>query len=89
MRKSGWLVAVMAVFVFAVVAAGGLALVPNRANGEEPESHPEPLGPTPAQTKEFLESGRAGRLVEEPETDLHAAQAMPHRDLGRGAKRSN
>jgi sugar lactone lactonase YvrE len=45
---------------------------------------PGSLGPTPQQTKEFLESGQAGALLEEPEANLHAAQTMPHRNLERG-----
>lgn len=52
--------------------------------GDESKSVSESLAPTAAQTREFLESGKAEPLLDEPETDLHAAQTMPHRDLGRG-----
>lgn len=72
-----------AVAILAVVVAAGLSFTPARARGDESGAE-EPLGPTPAQTKTLLESGRAGALVEEPPTDLHAAETMPHRDLGRG-----
>jgi sugar lactone lactonase YvrE len=35
------------------------------------------------QTKEFLESGKAEVMDEAPDTDLHAAQTMPHQNLER------
>ena len=41
------------------------------------------MAPSPAQTKEALESGNATPLLEEAETDLRAAQTMPHRNLER------
>ena len=74
---------------FALLAAFGLLLcvcsLPMIAAGAEPPQAGggEPLGPTPAQTRAMLESGKAGSLVAEPETDLQAAQTLPHRDLGR------
>jgi tripartite motif-containing protein 71 len=67
----------------ALAAAAGLSLAPSRARGDQ-EAAEEPLGPTSAQTKEFLESGKANPLVEGAETDLRAAQTMPHRGLDRG-----
>jgi tripartite motif-containing protein 71 len=75
------LAAAIAILALAVVA--GLSFIPARARGDEAGAAEEPLGPTAAQTKAFLESGKAGALVEEPETDLRAAQTMPHRDLER------
>ena len=62
----------------------GLSSAPARARGDEAADAEESLAPTAAQTKVFLESGKAGPLLEESETDLHAAQAMPHTDLDRG-----
>jgi sugar lactone lactonase YvrE len=73
----------LSVAIFALAVAAGLSLLPARARGDEAASE-EPLGPTAAQTKAFLESGRAGAMAERPETDLHAAQTMPHRELDRG-----
>jgi sugar lactone lactonase YvrE len=67
----------------ALAVAAGLSLAPPRARGDQ-DAAEDPLAPTAVQTKEFLESGRAKPLVEEPETDLHAAQTMPHQDLDRG-----
>jgi hypothetical protein len=75
------LVVVSPFLVLVVVAA--LIFRPAQAMGGELAETQEPLGPTAAQTKDFLESGRAGSLVEEPETDLYAAQILPHRELGR------
>ena len=40
--------------------------------------------PTPAQTKEFLESGEGEPVQMKSETDLHAAQTMPHQELNSG-----
>jgi sugar lactone lactonase YvrE len=73
-----------AIVVLAVAVSASLGLSPNSASGDEAKETLESLAPTAAQTKAFLESGKAGALVEEPETDLHAAQTMPHRDLARG-----
>jgi sugar lactone lactonase YvrE len=72
-----------AVAILAMALAAGISFLPPRARGDEAAAE-EPLGPTPAQTMALLESGRAGALVEEPETDLHAAQTMPHLELERG-----
>jgi sugar lactone lactonase YvrE len=72
-----------AVAILAVAVAAGLSFTPARARGDEAAAE-EPPGPTAVQTKAFLESGEASALVEKPETDLHAAQTMPHRDLERG-----
>jgi DNA-binding beta-propeller fold protein YncE len=74
----------LACAVLALASVAGLGLSPNGARGDESPAEAESLAPTSAQTKEFLESGEAGELVEEPETNLHAAQTMPHRDLERG-----
>jgi hypothetical protein len=76
-------------FLAVVVAFLCACIVPVLALGADPQGEEsklasESLGPTATQTREFLESGKAGALVEEPETDLRAAQTMPHRDLGRG-----
>lgn len=74
--------AALAVLVFGVVAAIGIGVSP--AQGDETNGATESLAPTAAQTKEFLESGKAEPLVGKPETDLGAAETMPHRDLERG-----
>jgi tripartite motif-containing protein 71 len=74
----------VAVAVLALVVAGGLSFTPARARGEEAGGVAEAFGPTAAQTMALLESGKAENLVEESETDLHAAQTMPHRELDRG-----
>jgi sugar lactone lactonase YvrE len=78
------IVATFALAVLALSIAAGLGLRPSSARGDETEGPAESLVPTAAQTKNFLDSGKAGSLTEEPETDLHAAETMPHRDLERG-----
>jgi sugar lactone lactonase YvrE len=71
------------VVILSIAVAAGLSFTPARARGDEAAAE-ESLAPTAAQTKALLESGKAGALVEAPETDLHAALTMPHRDLDRG-----
>jgi tripartite motif-containing protein 71 len=80
-RSAAILSAAFTVLVVTVVAALGIGA--NAAEGDEINGAPESVAPTAAQTKELLESGTAESLVEEPGTDLHAAQTMPHRDIGR------
>jgi sugar lactone lactonase YvrE len=63
--------------------AVALGLSTNAAIGDEGSGSGEPLAPTAAQTKEALESGNAEPILAEPETDLQAAQRMPHRELDR------
>jgi tripartite motif-containing protein 71 len=63
--------------------AVALGLGTTAASGDEGSGSGEPLAPTAAQTKEALESGNAAPILAEPETDLQAAQRMPHRDLDR------
>jgi RHS repeat-associated protein len=70
-----------AVMLLAVGAAVGLGA--NTARGDESAAAPEALGPTAQQTKEALEAAGAGRSAEPAETDLRAAEELPHRDLGR------
>jgi RHS repeat-associated protein len=83
--------------LLALVVGVAMWLGPDDARGDEGGTSPGPAstgqeaplsistgGPSTAQTEEFLESGKAGRLTEAPETDLHAAQVMPHRDLEGG-----
>ncbi len=74
---------IIALAILALAVAAGVSFTPARARGDEAVTE-EQLGPTAAQTKALLESGKAPDLVEEPETDLHAAQTMPHRELERG-----
>ncbi len=76
------LLVVSSLLVGSIVFA--LALGPDPAAGDEAPPSSEHLAPTAAQTREFLESGEARPLPTRSETDLHAAQTMPHRDLGRG-----
>lgn len=73
-----------ALAVLALTVAVSLGIGANAAEGDEIVGGPESLAPTAAQTRELLESGTATPLVEESETDLQAAQSMPHRDLARG-----
>lgn len=71
---------VMAILALSVAAA--LALCVDPAHGEE-AGDVGPAVPSAAQTLEAIESaGPENRIG--PETDLHAAQTMPHRDLGTG-----
>jgi RHS repeat-associated protein len=64
--------------------AGTNADLPEASEPTDPVAAEEHFFPTAAQTRSFLESGEAKPLVEAPETNLHAAQNMPHRDLERG-----
>jgi hypothetical protein len=72
----------LSIAVLILVVCGATGLRPNVAQGDESNVAGEPAvgAPTVEQTREFLESGQAATF-EEPETDLHAAQTMPHRDL--------
>lgn len=82
--RGAQMVGLMALAVFIAVLALGLTYGAGRAKGEENNGSSDALAPTAQQTKEFLESGRAGALLEESETNLHAAQTLPHRNLERG-----
>ncbi len=73
----------LAVLVLVVAVGTGLGFDAPSAHGDESASSFESPLPTPAQTKQFLESDKAGALTAKPETDLHAAQTMPHRELER------
>jgi sugar lactone lactonase YvrE len=73
-----------AVLILLIAVAVSLAMRPNAAVGDEEGGSLESLAPTAAQTEQLLESGRALPITEASETDLHAAQVMPHRDLDRG-----
>jgi Ca2+-binding RTX toxin-like protein len=53
--------------------------------GPAEETAAESPAPTAAQTKELLESGDARPLPMKSETDLEAAQTMPHQELDRDA----
>jgi RHS repeat-associated protein len=58
-----------------------LAWSANLADGDESTAPFQPTRPTAAQTLEAIEAAKAEGVTEGPETDLQAAQTMPHRDL--------
>ena len=68
-----------------LAAAVAVALGPgtNPASGDEASGPSVFMGPIAVQTKEALESGNAQPILDEPETNLHAAQTLPHSGLQR------
>lgn len=72
------LVVFVAVFAAIVTMAGGSA----SAQGEEVAATTGSGASIPSDTRELIESNMADQAAEGAETDLHAAQTMPHRNLG-------
>lgn len=72
------------VLMVAIGIAAGFGLGTNTASGDQGSSSSGSLAPTAAQTRDALESGNGQLILEKPETDLRAAQTMPHRNLERG-----
>ncbi|HJZ38300.1 MAG TPA: hypothetical protein VJ204_18675, partial [Solirubrobacterales bacterium] len=70
--------------MLALIVGAAMWLGPGAAQGDEASGDVGPAAPLPAGTMELIEAGILGQAGEGAETDLHAAQTMPHRDLDAG-----